>query len=563
MATTVAANYLARLAELGIDSLFVNAGTDHAPIVEAYAINKEQGGPRLPVPVLCAHENLAGGMAHGAALVTGRPQALLVHVSVGTANAACAVANAARDRVPLLVTAGRSPVLEAGAVGARDLPIHWTQEMFDQASIVREFTKWDYELHDARQVEDVVDRAMSVAESHPRGPIYLSLPREVLAETVDDFVPERPRTVVPTSVQPDPTAIRELADRITAARFPVIISTASGAEAGSAALLGEVCERFSIGVADPFSRFLTVSGAHPNHVGTNPAAIFAEADLVVFLECDVPWIEHYWKPDDHTFIAQVAIDPIHSTIPMRTHRSDLNISATPVAFLTALAEALEGRAPRTRAARTKRIRALARSVRAGVEAQRAKELTESDEPITKATISAVLGELLDKDDLVFNEYVGVPELLNRTEPGTYYFLPSAGGLGWGLPAALGAKYAAPDRTVVATLGDGAYMFANPAACHQAAAKHNLPVLTVLANNSEWWAVDAATYSVYPDGTALANAEDRFSDLSPSPDFAAYCTASGGHGVTVHHRSELRGALEEALRVVREQGRQALVDVRCS
>ena len=110
MPTTVATRYLARLAELGVESIFVNAGTDFAPIVEAYAVNKEEGGPTLPTPVLCAHENLAGGMAHGAALVTGRPQALMVHVSVGTANAACSVANASRDRVPLLVTAGRSPI---------------------------------------------------------------------------------------------------------------------------------------------------------------------------------------------------------------------------------------------------------------------------------------------------------------------------------------------------------------------------------------------------------------------------------------------------------------------
>ncbi|MBC3193754.1 thiamine pyrophosphate-requiring protein [Pseudonocardia sp. C8] len=563
MQLTVATTYLARLAELGIESIFMNAGTDFAPIVEAYAVNKEEGGPTLPTPVLCAHENLAGGMAHGAALVSGRPQALMVHVSVGTANAACAVANASRDRVPLLVTAGRSPVLEAGATGARDLPIHWTQEMFDQAGLVRELVKWDYELRDARQVEDVVDRAVSVAESHPRGPVYLSLPREVLAEPAAGFVADRPRTAVPASVQPDPAAVAELADRIAAARFPVVVSTASGAERGSAELLGEVCSRFGIGVADSFSRFLTVSIDHPHHVGTDPGPVFAEADLIVFLECDVPWIEHYWTPRDETFIAQVAVDPIHGSIPMRSHRSDLNISATPVAFLTALRAQLETRAVRDEAARTTRIRDRAAASRDAVDTLRTRALEESDQPITKATISAVLGELLDDEDLVFNEYVGVPELLHRTEPGTYFFLPSAGGLGWGLPAALGAKYAAPDRTVVATLGDGAYLFANPAACHHAAAKHDLPVLTVIANNGGWWAVDAATYSVYPNGTAMTSAEERFSDLSPSPDFASYCTASGGHGVTVHHRRELRGALEEAFRVVRDQGRQALVDVRCS
>ncbi len=145
MSTTAAARYLSALAGHGIDSIFVNAGTDFAPIVEAYAANSKAGGPALPRPVICAHENLAGGMAHGAALMSGRPQAIMLHVNVGTANAACAVANAARDRIPLLVTAGRSPILESGATGARDLPIHWSQEMFDQAGLVREFVKWDYD----------------------------------------------------------------------------------------------------------------------------------------------------------------------------------------------------------------------------------------------------------------------------------------------------------------------------------------------------------------------------------------------------------------------------------
>lgn len=230
MSQTAATRYLTALARHGIDSIFVNAGTDFAPIVEAYAANARDGGADLPKPVLCAHENLAGGMAHGAALVSGRPQAVMLHVNVGTANVACAVANAARDRIPLLITAGRSPILEGGAVGARDLPIHWSQEMFDQASLVREFVKWDYELRDSRQVEAVVDRALSLASAHPRGPVYLALPREVLAEADQGAKEVTLNTPVTQAVWPDPDAIEQLADRIVAAEFPVIVATASGIE---------------------------------------------------------------------------------------------------------------------------------------------------------------------------------------------------------------------------------------------------------------------------------------------------------------------------------------------
>ena len=172
-----------------------------------------------------------------------------------------------------------------------------------------------------------------------------------------------------------------------------------------------------------------------------------------------------------------------------------------------------------------------------------------------------LGAALEPADIVFNEYWALPELLGRSEPGSYYYLPPAGGLGWALPAALGARLARPDRTVVATVGDGAYMFANPAACHHAAAKHGLPVLTIVANNSSWGAVDYATQAVYPEGVAVARRERRFSDLSPAPAYEQYCIASGGHGERVTDRAEVGPAIARALAAVRE-GRQALLNVEC-
>src|SRR5207302_1528114 len=123
----------------------------------------------------------------------------------------------------------------------------------------------------------------------------------------------------------------------------------------------------------------------------------------------------------------------------------------------------------------------------------------ADGVVTKALLAQALAEVLDDDVIVFNEYWADPRLLGRSRPGSYFFLPAAGGLGWGLPAALGAKHAAPERTVVALVGDGAYLFANPAACHHSSAKHGLPVLTVIANNERWEAVDTATRAVYPAG----------------------------------------------------------------
>jgi acetolactate synthase-1/2/3 large subunit len=179
-ADSVATAYLGLLAERGVEYLFGNAGTDFAPIIEAYA-EAEQKGIRVPHPILATHENLAVTMAHGYAMVSRKIPAVMVHVSVGTANMVCAAMNAARENVAILLTAGRSPITEGGQLGSRDGYIHWAQEMYDQAGMIRELVKWDYELRNAEQLETVVDRALSIAGTEPRGPVYLSLPREVLA----------------------------------------------------------------------------------------------------------------------------------------------------------------------------------------------------------------------------------------------------------------------------------------------------------------------------------------------------------------------------------------------
>jgi len=143
--TTVAEAYLELLASRGIEFFFGNSGTDFAPLIEAFAKRKAMG-KRHPAPVTVPHEITAVAMAHGYTMVTGRPQAVMVHVTVGTANAMGGVINAARARIPMLFTAGRTPVTEAGHAGSRDLGIHWAQESFDQGAMLREYVKWDYEM---------------------------------------------------------------------------------------------------------------------------------------------------------------------------------------------------------------------------------------------------------------------------------------------------------------------------------------------------------------------------------------------------------------------------------
>ena len=177
---TVSDAYLALMADRGVEYLFANAGTDFAPMIEALAKAQALGLPH-PKPVTCPHENTAQHMAIGYYLATGRPQLTMLHVNVGTANAMNGLLNAARGQVPMLFTAGRTPINEDTLKGHRTLDIHWTQEMYDQAAMVRESVKWDYELRNGEQLETIVDRMLTVSMSDPKGPVYLSLPREVLS----------------------------------------------------------------------------------------------------------------------------------------------------------------------------------------------------------------------------------------------------------------------------------------------------------------------------------------------------------------------------------------------
>src|SRR3984957_10627837 len=179
--TISAQAYLSRLADRGIDYVFANAGTDFAPIIESLSINAN-GRRKFPRVITVPHENVAMAMAHGYYKIAGKPAAVMVHVTVGTGNAVNGIMNAARDNIPVLLAAGRTPITETGHIASRNRPIHWGQEAFDQGGIVREFTKWDYELRAGQLVAAIVDRALDIAMSEPRGPVYLTLPREVLSD---------------------------------------------------------------------------------------------------------------------------------------------------------------------------------------------------------------------------------------------------------------------------------------------------------------------------------------------------------------------------------------------
>jgi acetolactate synthase-1/2/3 large subunit len=552
---TAAEAYLGLLAARGVEYLFANGGTDFAPVVEAYARGKSLGW-RMPEPVIVPHENMGVAMAHGYTMVTGRAQAMMVHVGMGTANAVNGLINAARMNIPLLFTAGRTPLTESGAVpGARNNYIHWAQEHFDQGAMLREFMKWDYELRHPEQIETAVDRALAIARSEPQGPVYLTLPREILAAPFPARTSPDATQVAASAPLADPEALDEAARLLAHAERPLIITANAGRTAESAKAIAHLSETFGIPVVHYRPRYLALSTEHPMHAGWEPHALLKEADFVLVVECDVPWIPQQGGPAAQAKVVHIGPDPLYARYPLRGFRTDLALAGLTAPTVAQLAERAL-----THAFAAAKLKARFESLAQRFGAVRAKQRGVPAAMSAKYA-SACVNRLLDDDTVVVNEYPLVLEEMQVRAPCRYFASAPAGGLGWGLGAALGAKLAAPEKTVICCVGDGAYMFGNPTASHFVSEAMKLPVLFVVFNNARWAAVHRSTLALYPKGVAADMSEPPFATLEPSPRFEKTIEASGGYGERVEKADDLMPALERALRVVKEERRQALVNLR--
>ncbi|MBV9051802.1 MAG: thiamine pyrophosphate-requiring protein [Hyphomicrobiales bacterium] len=563
-AESVAEAYLALLAERGVEYLFGNAGTDFPPIIEALA-KAEMVGGKAPRPILAVHENLAISMAHGYAMVSGKVPAVMVHVNVGTANTICGVANAMRENVPILVTAGRTPLTEEGLPGARDAYIHWGQEMYDQAGMLRELVKWDYELRNGAQVETVVDRALAIAASEPAGPVYLTLPREVLTQEINaaaEFAYEQPgRRVAAAPPHADARALADAAHILAKADNPLIVTTNAGRHLDAMAALGAFASRFALPVVQFTPRYISLASSHEMHLGFDPAGRIAAADAVLVLESDVPWIPSRVSPPPNAKVIHIGLDPLFQNTPIRGFVCDLAIQSLVAPALHELSTLLEPLVDESRIVeRRKRIANERAALQERLGHQR--EKLRRTRPVHPAWISHCIGEVKGPDAIVVSEYPLMLAHCDFEAPGSFFASSSASGLGWGFGAALGAKLAAPDRLVIAALGDGAFLFSNPIAAHYAAATHDLPVLIVLFNNSMWNAVRRSTLSMYPSGATAKSNNEPLMRLDGLPAFEKICEASGGYGERVEDPDELPKALARAIQAVRE-GRHALLNVICA
>lgn len=552
-AQTGAESLLTGLRQAGITHVFANSGTDFPPIIEAIATLPAD---ERPEPVLVPHETAGVAMAHGWYLVTGQPQGVMVHVNVGLANSVMGLINAASDDVPVVMMSGRTPITESGRPGGRVSPIQYGQEMYDQSAMVAEVCKFRYEMRYPEQGAQMAMRAVALSRADPPGPVYLSLPREPLMERVPATATHPAPPAVPASPAPDQNAIATLAGWIGEARAPLILAQRgdTGGRVGRA--LADLADRHALAVVEPFVVRNLLASDHPMLQGYNPGPAIAESDLIIVLDSGVPWIEGAHRPANGQRIAHIGPDPQFRRMPMRGYHSDLSVIADVAGALDALARALpepgaavaERHARLSRASSDRRAQA-ARLAEAG-----------SGAPMSAEWLSRCLGEAMDDRAVIFSELGVVPGAMRLAGPNRLFSNPHSGGLGWALPAALGAQMADRDRLVVACIGDGSYMFANPVACHQIAEAQNLPLLTVVKNNATWNAVRRAVLGSYPEGAASRANRVPLTSLAPLPDFTMIAGASRAHAERVTRGEDLPAALDRALHAIRVERRQAFLDV---
>lgn len=567
---TASTAFLEALAEAGVDYLFCNFGSDHPAMIEALA-EAARSGRRLPKVITCPNEMVALTAAQGHAQVSGRAQAVIVHVECGTQSLAGAVHNVSKGRVPVLIFAGASPFTQFGELpGSRNEFIQWIQDVHDQRGIVRGYMRYDAELRTGRNIKQMTWRALQFAQSDPKGPVYLMGAREVMEETLDpaaqaglaveDFAP-----IAPAALPQE--AVHALLTDLAGARRPLIVTSYLGRNTQAVVELQRLVGPLGIGVIESVPNAVNLPHDDPMYLGCqwneprqNPH--LAAADVVVVIDSDVPWIPTVSKPAPGAKIWHLDVDPLKQDMPLWSipARRVFRVHAqTALAQLNAGLDRIGLDVARIGERRAHYVRAH----EARKQALASAEAKPTGDRLTAEYVTACVRAHVDADTIVLNEGItNYPVVVNHIAPTRAGQMLNSGGgnLGWTGGAAIGAKLADPARTVIALTGDGSYMFSQPSTVHWMARHYDTPFLQVVFNNRGWRAPRYSMLAVHPQGEA-SRAADIGVAFDPPPDYAGIAAAAGGaYARQVRHPDEVEAAVAEALRVVKQDRRAAVLDV---
>ncbi|GJF31405.1 acetolactate synthase [Kitasatospora sp. NE20-6] len=543
---------------VGADYLFCSSGSEWAPVWESLARRHRDGDP-APDYLDLTHETVAVGMATGYGLVTRRPQGVLLHAAPGLLQGSMAVHGALLAGVPMVVTSSESstygdgPGQDPGGQWYRNLSI-----VGGPQGIAQPFTKWATEAASVHTLPTMITRAAELAWRAPAGPAYLNVPLEILLEDWDGR--EAKKIVRPGSTHSSPEEVDPVAEMIREARNPVIVTETAGREAGGFEALVAFAEAWNIPVVEPDSAVCgNFPRNHPLHAGSDIGPWMDEADLILLVNCRVPFYPPSRKPSKARI---VVIDEV----PQRPHVvyqvlfADRYLEGNVTNTLRQLARRATNLDPDAVAAR--RTAQDERYVAEQAAVVRAEAKAAESEGVDPVLVAATLRRLLDgRDGIVVDETITHSRVVKRhvqtSTPDSYFYVQ--GGLGQGIAVALGVKLASGERPVVLTIGDGAFAYNPVIQSYDAAKAYGLPVLIVVFNNRVYKSMNLNHRRFYPDGAAAETGEWLGTDLHRLPRLAAFAEPFGMHTETVDTTDALVPALERALKAVTE-GTTAVVDV---
>ncbi|HZE61127.1 MAG TPA: thiamine pyrophosphate-binding protein [Burkholderiales bacterium] len=537
------------LRAMGVERIFASPGSDWAPLWEALA--KPYAAGEVPEYISSRHEETAIGMATGYAKATGKLPALVIHTTVGALHATMGLRAALHERIPMVVMAGESvsfaepPAPPAGRQWLRVLT-----DMGGPARLVQDTVKWSFGLNAANILPHTIQRACQLAMSAPRGPVFISVPTEMLMETMSAEPPAV--AAMPATPVANEEAIAEVAAALSAAKKPVIITEELGRNTGAVDELVRLAETLGAPVLDGWhGDYINFPRDHPLYAGVAVEPVHdlvKDADFILLAEAVAGW--HPASAVRATKVAVLGEDPLHSHLPFWGFRADYMLQGDAELTLKALAAKVKG------------TRRQPQHGWAAVKAQLASKARSSADgaTITAAWVAHELNEVLPANAMVVNETIShrgdLCRLLDRLKPGAF-FEASYGGLGMGLGTALGVKNAHPDKPVVLTIGDGSFYYNAVPAAFGACQEHNLPMLVVLFDNAGYFSQKNDVVREYPDGWAVRTKRFAGTSITPIPDYAMLAKAFGGYGEKVERPRDVRAALERGLAAL-GKGQLALI-----
>jgi benzoylformate decarboxylase len=540
--------FLDLLKQEGVRVMFGNPGTTELPLMDAFAVENDIRY------ILGLQEAALMAMADGYAQASGELAVLNLHVAPGVGNAMGMLYDAMKANAPVLITAGQQDLeyLATEPVLSADLP-----------TLARPFVKWAAEVHRVEDLPIYVHRAVKTALAPPTGPVFLSLPGDMLKNDADIDLLE-PTRVAP-HIRGDAAAVEAAAALLAKAERPVIMAGDAVMQSRAHKELAALAEALGAPVYCEFvPNTASFPSSHPLYRGQMTRSqqgvreVLDKHDVLFSVGGDL----FTWSLPSNVDPWPRGMQLIHlDTDPWqigKNYPAQVGILGDPKATLPDIAKALgERMSAAQKGAAAMRLKSASEAIKADREAFRAKARALAGKtPVQPIALLEAIGAMLPKDAVVIEEVLssapGARSLINADDPQSYFAL-RGGGIGWGLPAAIGVKIALPDRPVVALVGDGSAMYTVQGLW--TAAHYRLPIIWVIFNNTSYRILKQRLVNM----RGLAEQADNFVGMNltdPAIDFVGLARSLGIEGQRAKTVKDATDLIAKALK----DGTALLIDV---